>query len=164
MYNNGLPDFCGVLTKRPHAQAQVRGSAAYPGINGEVRFYQTTYGVIVISEIMGLPNPGGKCDSPVFALHIHGGMRCSGNADDPFADAGTHYNPHGCPHPYHSGDLPPIFGADGYAFSAFLTDRFTVREIIGKTIIIHSAVDDFTTQPSGNAGTKIACGEITLFK
>ena len=41
-----------------------------------------------------------------------------------------------------------------------LTDRFTVREIIGKVVIIHSQADDFKTQPSGNAGSKIACGKI----
>ena len=49
---------------------------------------------------------------------------------------------------------------NGYAFSAFLTDRFTVKEIVGRTVIMHSSPDDFTSQPSGNAGEKIACGEI----
>ena len=43
---------------------------------------------------------------------------------------------------------------------AFMTDRFTVEEIVGKTIIIHSNADDFTTQPGGNSGKKIACGAI----
>ena len=42
----------------------------------------------------------------------------------------------------------------------FLTERFNIDEIIGKTIIIHSNPDDFTTQPGGNSGTKIACGLI----
>jgi len=41
-----------------------------------------------------------------------------------------------------------------------LSDRFCVKEIIGRTVIIHSSPDDFYTQPSGNAGTKIACGVI----
>ena len=71
-----------------------------------------------------------------------------------------HYNPLGCPHPYHAGDMPPIFGAAGYAFSAFVTDRFTVRDVVGRSVILHGSPDDFTTQPSGNAGEKIACGEI----
>ena len=71
-----------------------------------------------------------------------------------------HDNPQHCPHPYHAGDLPPLFGAHGFAFSACLTDRFTVEQIIGKSIVIHSAPDDFTTQPSGNAGSKIAGAEI----
>ncbi|MGN1123171.1 MAG: superoxide dismutase family protein, partial [Eubacterium sp.] len=79
---------------------------------------------------------------------------------DPFADASTHSNSDNCPHPYYKGDMPPLFSAGGRAFSAFLSDRFTIDEIIGKAVIIHSSPDDFTTQPSGNAGEKIACGII----
>ena len=79
---------------------------------------------------------------------------------DPFAGAMSHYNPKGCEHPYHAGDLPPLFGNGGSALSLFLTNRFSVREITGKTVIIHDRPDDFTTQPSGNSGTKIACGVI----
>ena len=75
----------------------------------------------------------------------------------------THYNPNQCAHPYHAGDLPPLFGSNGYAFEAFLTDRFTVSEVIGRTVIIHSKPDDFSTQPSGNSGEKIACGEIRKY-
>ena len=41
-----------------------------------------------------------------------------------------------------------------------LTDRFNLREIIGKVVIIHRNIDDFSTQPAGNAGAKIACGKI----
>ena len=66
----------------------------------------------------------------------------------------------GCEHPNHAGDLPPLFGNNGFALSLFLTNRFTVDEVIGRTIIIHDHPDDFTTQPSGNSGTKIACGVI----
>jgi Cu-Zn family superoxide dismutase len=42
----------------------------------------------------------------------------------------------------------------------FVTNRFTVKEIIGRTIVIHDSPDDFTTQPSGNSGKIIAIGEI----
>jgi len=56
--------------------------------------------------------------------------------------------------------LIPLFSNSGYAWSSFLTNRFTVDQIIGRTVIIHSDPDDFTTQPSGNSGKKIACGEI----
>lgn len=79
---------------------------------------------------------------------------------DPFSNAMAHYNPENCPHPYHAGDMPPLFGNQGYAFLMFLTDRFMVRNVIGKTVIIHDNPDDFTTQPSGNSGAKIACGVI----
>ena len=157
---NAHPNFAALISQRSQALARLEGSDLYPDLTGNVRFYQTAYGVLVVAEIMGLPNPAGNCESPIFAFHIHEGNSCTGNAVDPFADAGTHYDPQECPHPYHAGDLLPLFGANGYAFSAFLTDRFTVNEIVGKTVIIHSSLDDFTTQPSGKAGSKIACGVI----
>ncbi len=157
---NGYPNFGGLLGRRPQAWAVVRGSERYSSIRGEVRFYQTTFGVVVMAEILGLPDGDDPCRAPVFGFHIHEGGQCTGNAADLFADVGTHYTPDGCPHPYHAGDLPPLFGAGGYGFSVFLTDRFTVDEIIGRAVIIHGSPDDFTTQPAGNAGEKIACGMI----
>ena len=48
----------------------------------------------------------------------------------------------------------------GKADMAVLTDRFRVDEIIGRTVVLHRNPDDFQTQPSGNAGIKIACGII----
>ena len=41
-----------------------------------------------------------------------------------------------------------------------LIDKFKIKDILGKTIIIHDKPDDFTSQPSGNSGTKMACGVI----
>ncbi|MBQ8684805.1 MAG: superoxide dismutase family protein [Clostridia bacterium] len=158
--NNRYPNFTMVFGQRPQAWARVQGVGKNLDITGVVRFYQTEYGVVTIAEIKGLPAPQGACESPIFGFHIHEGGSCLGNAADPFANAGNHYNPSECPHPYHAGDMPPLFGANGYAFSAFLSDRFTAKEIVGKTVIVHSEPDDFSTQPSGNAGRKIACGEI----
>ena len=146
--------------RRPQAMARIKGNALYPNIFGIVRFYQHTHGILVVTEIEGLPNPKNVCSSAIFAFHIHQGSSCTGDETDSFANSGMHYNPQNCPHPYHAGDLPPLFGANGYAFSACLTDRFTLNEIIGRTIILHSSFDDFSTQPSGNSGEKIACGEI----
>ncbi len=152
--------YLSFFLKNPDAEAEVRGSKDYPEIEGNTYFYQTEKGVIVGSEISGLPTVNDVCKNPVFGFHIHEGMECTGNENDPFANTQSHYNPKNCIHPFHAGDLSPVFGNNGYAFSVFLTNRFTVNEIIGKTIIIHSTPDDFTTQPSGNAGTKIACGII----
>lgn len=149
------------LMRRPQAVANIKGSMEHPQIKGEVYFYQFDDGVIVVADVSGLPSPHEKCKSPVFGFHIHEGERCSGNSDDPFADTLGHFNPSGCNHPYHAGDLPPLFGNKGNAFMAVFTDRFSVREIIGKTVVIHSDPDDFKTQPSGNSGRKIACGKIT---
>lgn len=155
------PNVGEILGRRPQARAAVRGSERYPDIRGEVRFHQTPRGVLVIAEVRGLPHKQEECASPIFGFHIHEGGGCTPRGGkDAFADTGMHDNPQHCPHPYHAGDLPPLFGAHGFAFSACLTDRFTVEQIIGKSIVIHSAPDDFTTQPSGNAGSKIACAEI----
>ena len=155
-----FPNFSTVMRQRYQAWASVKGSEAHPSVKGSVRFYQTAYGVLVVAELWGLPRGTGACDAPVFGFHIHEGGSCTGNGEDPFFDAGMHYNPAACQHPYHAGDLPVILGADGVAFSSFLTNRFTLEEILGKTVILHASADDFSTQPSGNSGAKIACGLI----
>jgi Cu-Zn family superoxide dismutase len=159
-----IPYFIRILQQPPSAIAKVRGSAEYGTINGTVRFDQTKFGVLVSAQIFGLPASDSPCKKRIFAFHIHSGSTCTGNQEDPFANVGTHYNPDNCEHPNHAGDLLPLWGNDGYAFETFLTDRFSVDEIIGRTVIIHSNPDDFTTQPSGNAGQKIACGQIEPFK
>ena len=158
--NNRLLNLDNILRSRPFAWALMRGSESYSGVQGTVLFYESPYGVLVVSELRGLPSYDSPCESPIFAFHIHEGDVCSGNESDPFANTRMHYNPNSCPHSYHAGDMPPIFGADGYALSAFLTDRFTVDEVVGRTVVLHAGLDDFSTQPSGNAGEKIACGEI----
>lgn len=148
------------LHGRAQAAAYLEGSGSYPEISGVVRFCQTKEGVLVCAEVGGLPRAGGPCQGRVFGFHIHKGTDCGGSADDPFGNAMSHYDPNGCRHPDHAGDLPPLFGSNGLALSAFLTDRFSLEEVIGKTVVIHDHPDDFTTQPSGNSGTKIACGVI----
>jgi Cu-Zn family superoxide dismutase len=146
--------------KSPDARAEISGSGAYPAIRGTVSFYSEKNGVLVVADIYGLPSGTQPCQSPVFGFHIHAGTSCTGTQADPFSNALGHYNPQGCDHPHHAGDLPPLFGNEGHAFSSVLTDRFTVEEIIGRTVIIHADPDDFTTQPSGNSGERIACGKI----
>lgn len=153
-------NLAAALRRRPDARAMLSGSPKYPGISGTVSFYQTRRGVLVAAEVAGLPEAAERCGNAVFGFHIHSGGRCSGDSADPFADALAHYNPQECPHPAHAGDLPPLFSNHGDAFQVFLTDRVTVREIIGRTVIVHSQPDDFTSQPAGNAGAKIACGQI----
>ena len=56
--------------------------------------------------------------------------------------------------------LPPLLSNQGYAWMALLDNRFKLNDIIGKSYIIHDCPDDFHTQPSGNSGTRIACGVI----
>lgn len=152
-------DFLKMLGRKyPSAMAKITGSAEYPEIEGEVWFYQTDEGVLVAADIEDLPKQD-ACGG-VFGFHIHEGNCCCGDAQDPFADAKGHYNPGGCPHPYHAGDLPPLFANGDEAWMAVLTNRFTLEEVLGRTVVIHDRPDDFTTQPSGNSGRKIACGII----
>ena len=63
-------------------------------------------------------------------------------------------------HPNHTGDMPPLLASDGTAFLAFYTNRFYPEDVIGRTVVIHAMRDDFMSQPSGNPGEEIACGEI----
>lgn len=142
------------------AYAVIKGSRKYPKINGTVSFDRVKDGVLIKAKISGLPEDNVKCYGRIFAMHIHSGGSCSGNANDPFFNAGTHYNPKGCEHPYHAGDLPPLFSNNGTAEYSVVLNKFTIDEIIGKTVIVHDKPDDFTTQPSGNSGNKIACGVI----
>ncbi len=144
----------------PDAFANIRGGMTYPDIRGIVKFYQRKYSTLVVAEIRGLPNPIGRCEKPVFAFHLHDGTSCDMNGKEAFSETKGHYDPENCPHPYHAGDMPPLFGVNGFAFSAFMTDRFRVRDILGKTVVIHAGSDDFSTQPAGNAGEKIACGVV----
>lgn len=154
-------DYAEILEDdEPGARAWLEGPTDGAGVGGMVRFYQTRRGVLVEAEVFGLPDKGGKCGGGVYGFHIHEGGSCAGNSSDPFADAGSHFNPDGCKHPQHAGDLPPLFGNNGYAWCAVLTDRFTVREVVGRTVIVHAHPDDLMTQPAGNAGAKIACGVI----
>ncbi len=129
------------------------GGGDYPELRGVARFYPVREGTVVFVEVGGLP----RGDDRVFGLHIHAGGDCGG-AD--FPHVMSHYDPRDRPHPSHAGDLPPLFGCDGRALSVFLTDRFTVGEVVGRTVILHAGPDDFTTQPSGNSGKKLACGVI----
>lgn len=155
--NGRMNYFNQIINFKPDAVAYMKGSSHFSCINGSVYFYQTDLGTLVTADISGLPsqNPCG-----FFGFHVHEGTRCTGNSSDPFLSAGAHYNPANAAHPCHAGDMPPLLSNDGVAYMTFLTTRFTVEEVMGHVVIIHIDPDDFTTQPSGNSGEKIACGVI----
>lgn len=159
--NPGMLFMETALYQRPAAYARLIAAPGYTSLSGIVRFYSTQSGVLVNAEVYGLPSTNEACAPYIHGFHIHEGGSCTGNANDPFANAGMHYNPSGCPHPEHAGDMPPLFSNNGFAWMIYFTDRFTIPEIIGKTVIVHENSDDFHTQPSGNSGNKIACGVIT---
>lgn len=141
----------------PDAISYIQGNKNFPNIEGKVEFYKINKGVLVLAEIKGLPQENETGE--FFAMHIHNGDNCYQDADGNFENTG-HLNPENKNHPNHMGDLPVILSNDGYAYSINLTNRFSILDIIGKTVMIHQNADDFRTNPSGNSGTKIACGVI----
>lgn len=142
---------------KPYAEAAIAGNRANPKLNGIVKFFKTPFkGILIESEIFGLPDDTENESKNFYGMHIHE----FGNCTPPFDKTGEHYNPEGSPHPYHAGDLLPLIGSRGYTYSAFFDNSFDIDDIIGKSVIIHARPDDFTTQPSGNSGEKIGCGII----
>ncbi|MGN0998883.1 MAG: superoxide dismutase family protein [Faecousia sp.] len=139
------------------AYAKIRGGDRNPCIRGIVRLYQLPGGVLIEADVSGLPN---SCPG-FLGFHIHEGGSCSGKQ---FADTKGHFNPTEDAHPMHAGDLPPLLCAGGKAYLSVLTDRFCIRDVLGKTVVIHGMPDDFHTQPAGDSGEKIACGEIVSAK
>lgn len=120
------------------------------GIRGTVKFYPQFPGVMVTAEIFGLTDG-------FHGFHIHEGVDCGG---EDFSNTKGHYNPDQTNHPDHVGDLPPLLSCNGKAYLAVRTDRFRICDIVGRTVVIHSQRDDFSTQPAGDSGEKIACGRI----
>jgi len=136
---------------------------------GSAGLTEGTEGVIVQLDLMNMP-PGGR------AFHIHERGDCT--PLDSFANAGDHLNPEGVPHGFmesggpHPGDMPNIFIAvDGTAqveiFNPYVTlnpaagdDRVYLLDNDGTALVIHAGLDDHSSQPSGNAGDRIACGAI----
>lgn len=145
---------------RPAAVAHVAGGSSVPEIRGTVSFFPSGSGTLVVADLTGLPRGSQPCGNSVFGFHIHEGQSCAG---PDFAGTGGHFNPNGCDHPYHAGDLPPLFECDGRAYLSVLTGRFRVPDVIGRTVVVHRHPDDFHTQPSGASGEKIACGIIQPF-
>lgn len=138
-----------MIQSMPYATAKISGNSMYPEIEGEVSFYEVYGGTLVVAAVKNLPNGNG-----FHAFHIHVGSSCEPGRE------GGHYNPTNQPHPQHAGDMPPLLANKGMASSAFYTDRFYPEDIVGKVVVIHAMPDDFRTQPSGNPGSMIACGEI----
>lgn len=130
----------------PSAVAQICGTEEFPSVCGTLMLYQSQAGVFSVVSVSGIPKELG-CGN-ILAMHIH----------DP--ETGKHYNPQNKEHPIHAGDMPPLFVDGTSAWCAFLSERFDVCEVIGKNAVIHRRRDDFTSQPSGDAGEMIATGEI----
>ena len=150
---------------RPHAIAHLRGGPLRPQIRGTAWFFSENNDTYLVVRVDGLPRylPGSDRKDPIgpFGFHIHSGRSCEvGDPDTPFLAALEHYNPDNHPHGNHAGDLPVLFSMDGTAIMMFYSNRFTPTEVINRTLIIHENPDDYRSQPAGDSGRRLACGEI----
>ncbi|MEX2198822.1 MAG: superoxide dismutase family protein [Burkholderiales bacterium] len=129
---------------------------------GEVTFEQVGGKVRVTAQLINLkPNQE-------HGFHIHEKGDCSSGDG---MSAGGHFNPYGKPHgkgaERHAGDLPNLkTDAKGRARLTVDMDIMTLTSgpasIIGRGVIVHADPDDYTSQPVGNAGARLACGVIKL--
>ena len=147
---------CRMKRGFPDAYAFINGDDSSPELCGTAYFYSIFCGTLVEIQVSGIPYKSESSCSSFHGLHIHE----NGDCTPPFDKTGNHYNPEDAPHPMHAGDMPPLLSNCGYAYSVFYTERFHVKDIIGRSVIIHDMPDDFKTQPSGGSGNKIGCGVI----
>ena len=141
---------------QPKSGSNVTGNAVFTEENGEVT---------MTAVIEGLPEG-------MHAIHIHENGDCS--AEDG-SSAGGHWNPTNEPHGkwgedsgFHRGDIGNFkVDGNGNGTVTMTTDLWCIgcedetKNILGKAVVIHDGVDDFTSQPSGAAGTRVGCGVIT---
>lgn len=147
------------------AAAHIIGGPLAPRIRGIVYLRDVPGGTEVYANISGLPpyRPAQGDNPPIgpHGFHLHETGDCSvGDPNDPFQNAGGHWNPTNQPHGNHAGDFPVLFSNNGNAWMIFFTDKFSVAQAIGKAVIIHESPDDYRTQPSGASGRRLACGVI----
>ena len=136
------------------AEAVIHGNVYAPWLKGNVWFYDTPEGTRVDADISGLPPNG----TGFYGFHVHTAGQCR---QPDFSSAQGHYNPGNVEHPRHAGDLPNLLATDTMeAHLSFVTTRFSVSDVIGRSVIIHQNRDDYTSQPSGDAGPRIGCGII----
>jgi Cu-Zn family superoxide dismutase len=145
----------------PPARAELRGADGRT--IGTATFTQATHGLLIALDLTGVP-------AGPHAMHVHDVGQC----EPPFTSAGAHYNPtirsHGIrsANGTHAGDLPnvvvPASGAT--RVEVFTRDLQlgpgigTIFDRDGSALMLHSAADDYASDPGGNAGTRYACGVI----
>ena len=131
------------------------------GARGTVTFTQEGVVVHVSANLTGL-KPGAQ-----HGFHVHEKGDCSSGDG---MSTGGHFNPDNNPHgpqsaPHHAGDMPQLT-ADSYgnANATFTLKGVSIggpgADLVGKGLIVHRDPDDYKTQPTGNAGPRIACAVI----
>ncbi len=147
-----------------HAIANLAAASATL-VSGRLMLDSGARGVHIHGDIGGL-QPGSS-----HGFHIHETGDCS--AVDA-SSAGGHFNPNHAPHgrsghgAHHLGDIDNLVAdangvahVDAWVMGVGLGDG-SPHDILGRAVIVHAAVDDYASQPSGNAGARVACGVIRL--
>jgi Cu-Zn family superoxide dismutase len=147
-----------------HAEVMIGATYADTVVNGKASFDAQENGKIKMVLNIEVASKAGKS----VAVHIHEHGDCGDNGK---ATHG-HWNPTNAQHgkwgsaSFHSGDIGNVqLDAKGKGTLTMETDFWTLggapdKNILGKAIIVHGGVDDYTTQPTGNAGSRIGCGVI----
>jgi Cu-Zn family superoxide dismutase len=150
----------GMMHTGPAASAKLDATKGN-NTKGDVTFATRGTKVLVTAKVTGLP-PGSH------GFHIHEKGDCSSGDG---MSAGGHFNPMSKPHgnpssmERHAGDMPMLVAdASGNASLSTELDIITIgsgsADIVGKAVIVHKDPDDYKTQPTGNAGARLACGVI----
>ena len=157
----GVDGHAGGTGQRKKAVAQIE-SRSDSHLTGKATFREENGKVTLKLKIKGA-EPG------THAVHLHEKGDCT--APDG-TSAGGHWNPTRVDHgrwvspPFHHGDIGNVaVGANGRGTLTLTTDLWTIggapeTDVVGKGIIIHAKADDFTTQPTGNAGGRAGCGVV----
>lgn len=154
---------CASGMSGPRAVAQLQSTTGNSAA-GTVNFSQRGDKVLVSGEVRGL-KPNAE-----HGFHVHEKGDCSSGDG---MSTGGHFNPGGQPHgshsdmAHHAGDLPSLKAdANGVAKFSFESKTIAIvsgmNNIVGKGLIVHRDPDDFKTQPTGNAGPRLACAVIAL--
>lgn len=136
-------------------------------ISGTATFTQKNNDPVTLTLDITCPSRANKS----VAAHFHMMPDCGGMMA---ANAGSHWNPtksihgkFGASTGFHLGDIGNInLDKDGHAVYTVETNAWNIngtdtsRNVIGRSMMIHGGVDDYTTQPTGNSGAKIGCGAI----
>lgn len=153
---------CASTGGGPRATAKLQPTKGNTA-SGSVSFVQSGNKVLVSGEVRGL-KPGAE-----HGFHVHEKGDCSSGDG---MSTGGHFNPAGGPHGshgmgmHHAGDLPSLKAdANGVAKISFESSTIAVgsgsTNVVGRGLIVHRDPDDYKTQPTGNAGPRLACAVIS---